>query len=76
MMTNPRLYLVEHTTSDFNRFCIVMAANADEAKRVAKTKNYDPRWKPGYDKFRLSESRATQIDRRDGMETGCSLTFG
>lgn len=38
--------------------------------------NYDPRWKPVYDKFRLSEFRATQIDRRDGMETGCSLTFG
>ena len=75
-MSKTKLYLVEHTTSDFNRFCIVRAETADEAKRVAKTTNYDPRWKPGYDKFRLSESRATQIDRRDGMETCCSLTFG
>ena len=75
-MNKTKLYLVEHTTSDFNRFCIVMAANADEAKRVAKTKNYDQMWKPGYDKFRLSEFRATQIDSLDGMETGCSLTFG
>ena len=75
-MTNTRLYLVEHTTSDFNRFCIVRAATADEAKRVAKTKNYDPMWRKGYDKFRLSEFRATPIDRLDGMETGCSLTFG
>lgn len=55
---------------------LVRAETADEVKRVAKTTNYDPRWKPVYDKFRLSEFRATQIDRRDGMETGCSLTFG
>lgn len=75
-MSKPKLYLVEHTTSDFNRFCIVRAATADEAKRVAKTTNYDPMWKPGYDKFRLSEFRATTIDGLDGMETGCSLTFG
>lgn len=75
-MSKTKLYLVEHTTSDFNRFCIVRAETADEAKRVAKTTNYDPRWKPVYDKFRLSEFRATQIDRLDCMETGCSFTFG
>ncbi len=75
-MTNPRLYLVEHTTSDFNRFCIVRAATADEAKRVAKKTNYDPMWRKGYDKFRLSEFKATNIDKIDGMETGCSITFG
>jgi|GEM_PF-4424241 len=76
MMTKPKLYLVEHTTSDVNRFCIVRAATADEAKRVAKRTNYDPMWKLGYDKFRLSEFTATPIDKIDGMETGCSLTFG
>ena len=76
MMTNPRLYLVEHTTSDFNRFCIVRAATADEAKRVAKKTNYDPLWRKGYDKFRLSEFKATTIDKIDGMESGCSITFG
>ena len=75
-MRKTKLYLVEHTTSDFNRFCIVMAETADEAKRVAKTTNYDPRWKPGYDKFRLSEFRATHIDNIDGLESGCSITFG
>ena len=75
-MTNPRLYLVEHTTSDFNRFCIVRAATADEAKRVAKKTNYDPLWRKGYDKFRLSEFNATPIDMIVGMESGCSITFG
>ena len=75
-MTNPRLYLVEHTTSDFNRFCIVRAATADEAKRVAKKTNYDPMWRKGYDKFRLSEFTATPIDKIVGMESGCSITFG
>lgn len=75
-MTNQRLYLVEHTTSDFNRFCIVRAATADEAKRVAKKTNYDPLWRKGYDKFRLSEFTATPIDKIVGMETGCSITFG
>jgi hypothetical protein len=75
-MTNTRLYLVEHTTSDFNRFCIVRAATADEAKRVAKKTNYDPLWRKGYDKFRLSEFTATPIDKIVGMETGCSITFG
>ena len=75
-MTNQRLYLVEHTTSDFNRFCIVRAATADEAKRVAKKTNYDPMWRKGYDKFRLSEFTATPIDKIVGMETGCSITFG
>ena len=75
-MTNQRLYLVEHTTSDFNRFCIVMAATADEAKRVAKKTNYDPLWRKGYDKFRLIEFTATPIDKIVGMETGCSITFG
>jgi len=75
-MTNPRLYLVEHTTSDFNRFCIVRAATADEAKRVAKRTNYDPLWRKGYDKFRLREFKATPIDKIDGLETGCSITFG
>lgn len=75
-MSKTKLYLVEHTTSDFNRFCIVRAETADEAKRVAKTTNYDPRWKPGYDKFRLSEFRATPIDNIDGLESGCSITFG
>ena len=75
-MTNPRLYLVEHTTSDVNRFCIVRAATADEAKRVAKKTNYDPMWRKGYDKFRLSEFKATPIDKIDCMETGCSITFG
>lgn len=75
-MSKTKLYLVEHTTSDFNRFCIVRAANSDEAKRVAKTTNYDPMWKPGYDKFRLSEFNATPIDKIVGMESGCSITFG
>ena len=75
-MTNPRLYLVEHTTSDFNRFCIVRAATADEAKRIAKKTNYDPLWRKGYDKFRLSEFTATPIEKIVGMETGCSITFG
>lgn len=64
-MNSPRLYLVAHTTSDFNRFCIVRAATADEAKRVAKTTNYDPLWRKGYDKFRLSEFKATPIDKFD-----------
>lgn len=75
-MTNQRLYLVEHTTSDFSRFCIVRAATADEAKRVAKKTNYDPLWRKGYDKFRLSEFTATPIDKIVGMENGCSITFG
>lgn len=75
-MSKTQLYLVEHTTSDFNRFCIVRAATADEAKRVAKKTNYDPMWKLGYDKFRLSEFKATPIDKIDCMETGCSIPFG
>jgi hypothetical protein len=71
-----KLYLVEHTTSDFNRFCIVRAANATEAKKRAKKENYDPLWKPGYDKFRLSEFTATLIEKLDGMDSSCSNTFG
>lgn len=69
-------YLVEHTTSDFNRFCIVRAANPSEAKRIAKKQNYDPLWRPGFDKFRLKEFKATPIEKLDMMESGCSLCFG
>lgn len=71
-----RRYLVTHKPADFNRYCIVDAANADEARRVAKTKNYDPIWKPGFDKFRLSEFVATPIDNIGGMDNGCSEPFG
>lgn len=70
------LYLVEHTKSDFNRFCIVKAFSATEARMIAKKQNYDPLWKPGYDKFKLCEFKATKIEKLDGMESGCSLCFG